>query len=193
MDNNTTNKINSFNNSSIANYDAESNNSSDYLDNWSTSQFESHCKINNVGNKFLDIIDKEEKVQDNGLTIEEKYDIDISILFQEARTKLEKMNFDIKQQKKKIIEELARNLEGKIKTDTICMEIVSQLRGQVSERFIHKCLDEKYKQKPRVNNAKKQRKKDSLEQEIVVGDSLAAVAPLNPNSEYIGKGPRRST
>ena len=69
---------------------------------------------------------------------------------------------------------MAKNLEGKIRTDTICVEIVNQLRGQVSERFIRECLDEKYKEKVRVENARKQRPKKDKET-----DKLAAVTPLN--------------
>jgi hypothetical protein len=62
----------------------------------------------------------------------------------------------------------------KIRTDTICVEIVNQLRGQVSDRFIRECLDEKYKQKVRVENARKQQSKKDKET-----DKLAAVTPLN--------------
>jgi hypothetical protein len=71
---------------------------------------------------------------------------------------------------------LAKDLEGKVPTDTISIEIVNQLRGRVSERFIHECLDNKYKQKYRAENAKKRKSK---EEEKGNGQNLAAVALLN--------------
>jgi hypothetical protein len=52
---------------------------------------------------------------------------------------------------------------------------LNQLRGRVSERFIHNCLEEKYKQKRQVENARKQKKK----QEAVGLENLAAISPLN--------------
>jgi len=55
---------------------------------------------------------------------------------------------------------LAKDLEGKVPTDTISIEIVNQLRGRVSERFVHICLDNKYKQKYRAENAKKRKSKE---------------------------------
>jgi hypothetical protein len=55
------------------------------------------------------------------------------------------------------------------------MEISHQLRGRVSERMIHDCLDEKYKQKHRVENARKQKKK------LRDHENLAAPVPLNSN------------
>ena len=89
--------------------------------------------------------------------VKETLDAEISPLFDNAREKLDKTDKLAKETKKQIIIDLAKNLEGKIPTDTISMEIVNQLRGQVSERFIHECLDEKYKQKVRVDNARKQK------------------------------------
>ena len=55
---------------------------------------------------------------------------------------------------------MAKDLEGKVPTHTISIEIVNQLRGRVSERFNHECLDDKYKQKYRAENAKKRRNKE---------------------------------
>lgn len=54
------------------------------------------------------------------------------------------------------------------------MEIVNQLRGQVTDRFVRECLDEKYKQKTREENARKQQSKKGKEI-----DKLAEVTPLN--------------
>ena len=53
------------------------------------------------------------------------------------------------------------------------MEIVIQLQGIVSPRLIRECLDEKYKQKYRSNNAKKQKK----------NHDSAAISPLSEQME----------
>jgi hypothetical protein len=63
-----------------------------------------------------------------------------------------------KKAKSQIVQELARDLVGKIPTDEISSEIIHQLHGRVSQRLIHDCLDEKYKKKHRVENARKQKK-----------------------------------
>jgi hypothetical protein len=47
------------------------------------------------------------------------------------------------------------------------------MRGKVSERFIHNCLDEKYKQKSQVENARKQKKKNQEEVDV---ENLAVIA-----------------
>lgn len=67
---------------------------------------------------------------------------------------------------------MAKDLEGKIATDSISNEIVHQLRGKISETLI-RSLDEKYKEKHRVGNARKQKKKHEST------DDLAASVPLN--------------
>jgi hypothetical protein len=85
-------------------------------------------------------------------------DEEILWLFDDARTKLEKIEGNSKQQKKQVIKDLAKSLEDKIRTDTICIEITNQLRGQISESFVRQSLDDKYKQSHRVENAKKQNK-----------------------------------
>ena len=82
-----------------------------------------------------------------------------SLLFYDAIIKLEKIDIRAKKEKKQITIELAKDLDGKIRTDTISIEIVNQLRGKVSERFVHNYLEEKYKQKRQVENARKQKKK----------------------------------
>jgi hypothetical protein len=87
-------------------------------------------------------------------------DEEISNLFEDARNQLDKVEEQAKDKKRQIVIDLAEKLEGKIPTDTISIEIVNQLRGSVSERFIHECLDEKYKQKHKVENAKKQKKEE---------------------------------
>jgi len=66
---------------------------------------------------------------------------------------------------------LAKDLEGKIRTDSICNEIVHQLHGKVSERLIRRCLDEKYKETHRVKNARKQKPDENTK-------DLAATVPL---------------
>jgi hypothetical protein len=93
----------------------------------------------------------------------------VSAIFQWCRSQIDNVTSFAHGRKQKIIKETALKLEGKISTDTIAMEIVVQLQGMVSPRLIHECLDEKYKQKYRSDNAKKQKK----------ARSLAAKAPLN--------------
>lgn len=80
-------------------------------------------------------------------------DEEVSLLFTDVIAKLDMLDAQTKTTKKEIINCLAKNLESKISLDSICIEIVTQLQGRVSARFIHECLDEKYKQKHRVENA----------------------------------------
>jgi hypothetical protein len=155
----------------------------DYVDKKS-SQSEPYANRNPIEKMSYSPAEEEFEDHENGIINEENSDAEISSLFQDAIVKLEKIKANANQQKKQIVVELAKDLEGKIPTDTICMEIVTQLRGQVSERFVRECLDEKYKQKPRVENARKQKKKQNYgedkEEDI---DELAAVAPLNQELE----------
>ena len=112
------------------------------------------------------------------MTIQQQSSIEqeISLLFEAARNKLEKIDAQAKKEKKQIVKDLAKDLEGQIPTDTISIEIVTQLHGKVSERFIHECLDEKYKQKHLVDNAKKQKRQP---EEQDGNENLAALPPLN--------------
>ncbi len=103
----------------------------------------------------------------------EIYKDDISSLIEDAIGKLDKVDAQANEQKKQIVVDLAKGLEDKIPTETICMEIVDKLHGLVSPRFIRECLDDKYKQEVRMINAKKQKRHQRQEP-----DSLAAVAPL---------------
>ncbi|MGA7043859.1 MAG: hypothetical protein WBY71_09345, partial [Nitrososphaeraceae archaeon] len=88
---------------------------------------------------------------------DETNEAEISLLFEDAKAKLDKIDTQTQKEKKQIVKDLAKDLEGQIPTDTISIEIVTQLHGKVSERFIHECLDEKYKQQHRIENAKKQK------------------------------------
>ncbi len=117
------------------------------------------------------------------MTYEKSNDEVISSLFQDAIVKLDKVEFQAKESKKQIIIDLAKELERKIPEDTVCIEIVNQLRGQTSERFIRECLDEIYKQKVRVDNAKKQKYQRIQEEADKVSGKLAAVTPLNQEDE----------
>jgi hypothetical protein len=76
----------------------------------------------------------------------------------DAKKKIDAVEAETKKAKSQIVQELARNLEGKIPTDEISSEITHQLHGRVSQRLIHDSLDEKYKKKHRVENARKQKK-----------------------------------
>ena len=62
--------------------------------------------------------------------------------------------------KQQIVIDLAETLEGKFRIDRISIEIVNRLQDKVSEVYILECLDEKYKQKIHVDNAKKQKHKE---------------------------------
>jgi hypothetical protein len=99
----------------------------------------------------------------------------ISLCFQTAIEKLEKVDADAEKEKTQIVLELAASLEGKIPTNSICNEIVHQLRKKVHERTIRNCLDEKYKEKHRVENARKQKRKRH--------EDLAASVPLEPKQQ----------
>jgi hypothetical protein len=110
--------------------------------------------------------------QQNNCRIEEE----LSAFFEEAKSKLDSIDIRAKNEKKQVIVQLAKDLEGKVPTDTISIEIVNQLSGRVSERFIHECLDDKYKQKYRAENAKKRRNKEEKGNQE---KNLAAVTLLN--------------
>jgi hypothetical protein len=103
---------------------------------------------------------------------------EISMLFQAAVIKLDGIDTHAKKQKTQIVQDLARDLEEKIPLDTIAIEIIHQLRGHVSERLIHDCLDEKYKRKHLVDNAKKQKHRKRM-----TNEDLAAPVPLEQQVE----------
>lgn len=86
-----------------------------------------------------------------------------------AITEITKVDEEADASKKAVIQEAARRLEAKIPNDRIALELVKQLSGVVSERYIRNCLDEKYKQRHRIDNGKKQKSKSKL----------AAQQPLN--------------
>ncbi len=111
---------------------------------------------------------------------EENHDTEITRLFEDARDELEMVDANARKQKRQIVVDLARSLEGKVATESICMEIINQLRGQVRERTIRACLDEKYKQKTRMENARKQKRQT---EETDLEDNLAALMPLNQDEE----------
>ena len=104
---------------------------------------------------------------------------EINSLFDDARKEIAKVDENANELKKNIVIKLAKKLEENIRLDTICIEIVIQLQGQVSGRFIRECLPEKYKQKHKIENAKKQKKQKQEE-----NNNLAAVTPLD-NKEVI--------
>ena len=101
----------------------------------------------------------------------------MALLFENARVELDAIDELVHEDKKKVVKDLAKHLEGMIRTDSICIEIVNQLRGRVSERFIRESLEDKYKHPQRMQNARKQKKKRLQEREH--NESLAALAPLN--------------
>ncbi len=130
---------------------------------------------------------------------------DTSSIIEDARRKLEEVNSEEKEKhekikseskgkhkdieseskgkKKKIILDSASALEGRYREDTIAMVLVQGLKGVASERFIHQCLPEKYKQKHRVLNAKKQKKKKAAKEEEKLATIIPMKTPLNSQIE----------
>ena len=155
----------------------------EYDDTKLSTQNEPYAKKYAIEKMSDNLMEMEDEDYKKGEIVEENSDAEISVLFKDARDKLEKIDVHAKQQKKQIVVELAKSLEGKIPTDAICMKITNQLLGRVSERFIRECLDEKYKQKPRVENARKQKKHNYLEDKEDDLDKLAAVTPLKQEPE----------
>src|SRR5215469_632320 len=78
---------------------------------------------------------------------------EISAYFEAAIKKLDKVDSDANKKRSEIVQELARDLEGKMPTDEIAAEIVHQLRGRIGERRVYECLEgeqyAKYKKKHR--------------------------------------------
>jgi hypothetical protein len=149
-----------------------------YVDTKSSQQSEPYAKKHPIEKMSDSPTEEEDEDYKEREIDEENHDEEISSLFQDAIVKLEEIKEHTNQQKKQIVVELAKDLEGKIPTDTICMEIVTQLRGQVSGGFVRECLDEKYKQKHRVKNARKQKKQDYFEEKEAIYN-LAEVTTLN--------------
>jgi hypothetical protein len=109
-----------------------------------------------------------------------EHEDEISQLFKNAIIKIDERDKQAKKEKKNIVKDLARDLEGKIRLETICIEIVNQLRGRVSERFIRECLEDKYKQQFTAENAKRQKIHDKAEKG---NENLAALAPLKKQQQ----------
>ncbi len=130
---------------------------------------------NNAPNE--DFVDPTE----TGETVDKKLDAEVSGLFEDARGELEKIDANAERQKKQIVIDLAKDLEDKIRTDSICMEIIDALRGRVSPGFIRECLDEKYKQKHRIANARKQKRQQQQEPDPI--DNSAKATTLNQEAE----------
>lgn len=108
-------------------------------------------------------------------TISQINDEEIENIFRRANSQLDEIDANANKEKRTVVKELAIELEGQIPLDTISIEIVTQLRGIVSERFIRECLDNKYKQGYRTVNANRQKEKRQKEKSKI----LAAVTPLN--------------
>ena len=109
----------------------------------------------------------------------EAQDREISWLFEEAKSQLDKIENNSKQHKKQVLKELAKSLETKIPLDSTCIEITNQFRGKISESFVRQSLDNKYKQSHRVENAKKQNKKQNPSKHSERVEKLASLSTLN--------------
>lgn len=113
---------------------------------------------------------------------ENNLDNEVSALFNNAREKIKVVENNSVHQKKQIIIELAKSLEGRIVTNTICIEIKHQLCGVgVSDRHIEECLEEKYKQAHRVRNASKRNRSKS--ESIQQMENSAAIPRLNQQED----------
>jgi Zn-finger nucleic acid-binding protein len=102
----------------------------------------------------------------------------ISLCFQDAIKKLQEVDADANKKKTQIVQDLAKDLEEKIPTDRICTEIVHQLHGKVSETLIRRCLDEKYKERHRAENARKRKKKIQVTADLATPLLLEHEKPL---------------
>lgn len=91
-------------------------------------------------------------------------------IVENAIERLNVVKENAQKENKQIVSNLAQDLEEIIPMDTICTEIIRKLDGHLKPRTIRKYLDEKYKIKSRVDNARKQKTRQS---------SLAASGPLN--------------
>lgn len=96
---------------------------------------------------------------------------DIVTIVENAIEKLNVVKENAKKENKQIVSDLAKDFEGIIPMDTICAEIINRLDGHLSSRTIRKYLDEKYKVKYKMENARKQKKNSQ--------SSLAVQGPLN--------------
>src|SRR4249920_3028634 len=77
----------------------------------------------------------------------------IAKLFENARNQLKQIEERKQANVRKIIEELAQDLENEgFLTEMICEEMSVQLRGYCSSRYIRECLEEKYKNKKKNRN-----------------------------------------
>jgi hypothetical protein len=114
------------------------------------------------------------------IAVIESYQKDISSLFVEAKDKLVKIDEDAKLKKKDIVVNLAKDLEGKIPTDSICQKIVEELNGIVSRSLIQNCLPEDYKQGYRVKNARQQQQQQQQKNLQKEETKLALAVALNP-------------
>jgi hypothetical protein len=120
--------------------------------------------------------------------VNDEYNLDkeVTALFNNAKEKIRVVENDSVRQKKQIVIELAKSLEGRIATDTICIGIKNQLRGTgVSDRHIEECLEEKYKQAHRVKNALKRNKSKS--ESIQQTENLAALPRLDQEDDLMEK------
>ncbi len=106
-----------------------------------------------------------------------------SLLVENAKHELEKVDSEAKGKKKQIIIELAKSMEGKVREEDISKEIIHHLHDQpIPDIFIRECFPEKYKQKYRVKIAKKQ-KKQRKEHKVI--DKLEVLPSLNQEVKEI--------
>ncbi len=103
---------------------------------------------------------------------------DARTIIDESKNKVINIDGQAEKSRKQVIIETAIELElkGMIPSDRICAFITKEFKGILKPRTIRKYLDEKYKIKTRVENARKQKNKES---------SLAAKLPLSQVSKTV--------
>lgn len=109
---------------------------------------------------------------------------EISLLYDWARSEIDGIDAMAHGGKKRIIKELAAKLEGKIQTESIAEDILTQLRGKVSKSLIYESLDEKYKSAKRAE-AQKQAQKAAQEERKTEEKALSPKVDLDKPKQLV--------
>jgi len=108
--------------------------------------------------------------------------VTIESLFEAAKAELDKIDETAKISKTEIFKNLAEELEGKIREDSIAEEIAYQLADKVSKTLVYKTLDKKYKNKKKSQaKQKKNQNADPQWNRNVSSSGQETVQEPNPN------------
>jgi len=94
-----------------------------------------------------------------------------------ATDKLDQVEANARKEKQQIVRDLAKELEKFRPMDRIASEIVEELRERVSKSVIYAALDERYKTRYRVQNARKRKKEKE--------NKTASLAPTSELKQVI--------